>query len=171
VSGQSPQSDARGALHRATDRLAHYALLVAALSLVGITAVQSWQVFARYVLNDSPSWTETFAILLMNTAMMFGAAFSVQREMHFGFFIGVHAAPRPLRRVLLAVSRLVQAGVGGLLAIWGLRLMLETWSVPVAGVALPQGVTYLPITLGGALIAVFALELLLRGPDVAAPGE
>lgn len=163
--------DARSAAHRIADRLAHYALLIAALSLVGITLVQSWQVFARYVLNDSPSWTEPCAILLMNTAMMFGAAFSVQRESHFGFFIGVHAAPPALRRILLALSRLVQAGVGALLAVWGLRLALETWSVPIAGVALPQGASYLPIATGGALMALFAIELLVRGPDVATPGE
>ena len=156
--------------HRAADWLATRALWLAALALVGITAVQSWQVFARYVLNDSPSWTEPVAILLMNTAMMFGASFAVHRETHFGFFIGVHAAPPALRRVLLAVSRLVQASVGGLLAVWGLRLTLETWDIPLAGVSLPQGATYLPLALGGVLIALFALELLVRGPDVAAPG-
>jgi TRAP-type C4-dicarboxylate transport system permease small subunit len=157
--------------HRASDWLASRALLLAALALVGITVVQSWQVFARYVLNDTPSWTEPVAILLMNTAMMFGAAFGVQRETHFGFFIGVHASPPPLRRLLLAASRLVQAGIGSLLAVWGLRLTLETWTVPLAGVALPQGATYLPIAAGGALIALFALELLMRGPDIAPPGE
>ena len=157
--------------HRAAAWLADRSLLLAALALIGITAVQSWQVFARYVLNDSPSWTEPVAILLMNTAMMFGAAFGVQRETHFGFFIGVHASPEPLRRLLLAVSRLVQAGIGSLLAVWGRRLTLETWTVPLAGVALPQGATYLPIAIGGALIALFALELLVRGPDVAPPGN
>lgn len=157
--------------HRAAAWLADRSLLLAALALIGITAVQSWQVFARYVLNDSPSWTEPVAILLMNTAMMFGAAFGVQRETHFGFFIGVHAAPPSLRRILLAVSRLVQAGVGVLLALWGAKLTIETWSVPLAGVALPQGATFLPIAVGGVLVALFALELLLRAPDIAVGGE
>lgn len=157
--------------HRAAAWLADRSLLLAALALIGITAVQSWQVFARYVLNDSPSWTEPVAILLMNTAMMFGAAFGVQRETHFGFFIGVHAAPPPLRKILLAASRLVQAGVGVLLALWGTKLTVETWSVPLAGVALPQGATFLPIAVGGVLVALFALELLLRAPDVAAAGD
>ncbi len=154
--------------HRAAAWLADRSLLLAALALIGITVVQSWQVFARYVLNDSPSWTEPVAILLMNTAMMFGAAFGVQRQTHFGFFIGVHAAPPPLRRILLAASRLVQAGVGVLLALWGTKLTVETWSVPLAGVALPQGATFLPIAVGGVLVALFALELLLRAPDIAA---
>jgi TRAP-type C4-dicarboxylate transport system permease small subunit len=158
-----------GVIQRVAERIATWALLLAAVALVGIAAVQSWQVFARYVLNDSPSWTEPVAILLMNTTMMFGAACSVHREAHFGFFIGMHAAPKSLRRVLLAVSRLVQAGVGGLLAVWGTTLTLETWDFPIAGVALPQGAAYLPIAVGGALIALLSLELLLRAPDVALP--
>ena len=172
MSGATTDTDAdlKGA-QRAAAWLADRSLLLAALALIGITVVQSWQVFARYVLNDSPSWTEPVAILLMNTAMMFGAAFGVQRETHFGFFIGVHAAPPPLRRILLAASRLVQAGVGLLLALWGAKLTVETWSVPLAGVALPQGATFLPIAVGGALVALFALELLLRAPDIAVAGK
>lgn len=166
----SASADSKGA-YRAAAWLADRSLLLAALALIGITAVQSWQVFARYALNDSPSWTEPVAILLMNTAMMFGAAFGVQREMHFGFFIGVHAATPKLRRILLAISRLVQAGVGVLLGLWGTRLTVESWSVPLAGVALPQGVTFLPIAVGGLLVALFALELLLRAPDIAASRE
>ena len=37
------------------DRLADAVVALAALALVGLVAVQGWQVFARYVLNDSPS--------------------------------------------------------------------------------------------------------------------
>lgn len=158
-----------GVTQRVAELVATWALLFAAVALVGIAAVQSWQVFARYVLNDSPSWTEPVAILLMNTVMMFGAACGVHREAHFGFFIGVHAAPRPVRMTLLTLSRLVQVGVGGLLAVWGMTLALETWDFPIAGVALPQGASYLPIAFGGALIALLSCELLLRAPDVAVP--
>nr|MBP8908295.1 TRAP transporter small permease [Pseudoxanthomonas sp.] len=41
----------------------------AAIALVGLVLVQSWQVFTRYVLNDSPSWTEPVTLLLLATAM------------------------------------------------------------------------------------------------------
>ena len=55
-------------------------------ALLGLVVVQGWQVFARYVLNDSPSWTEPVALLLLSTAMSLGAAAGVQRGRHFGFF-------------------------------------------------------------------------------------
>jgi TRAP-type C4-dicarboxylate transport system permease small subunit len=147
------------------------ALVMAGVALVLLALVQLWQVFARYVLNDSPSWTEPVALLCMNTAMMLGAAAGVHAQRHFGFFVAVHASPRLLRRVLLAFSRVVQTGVGLLLAGWGLHLCRETWDVPLAGVALPQGASYLPLCIGGALIALFAADLFLRAPDMQAEGS
>jgi TRAP-type C4-dicarboxylate transport system permease small subunit len=157
----------------ARDRLAGVAdgaLAVAAVALVLLALVELWQVFARYVLNDSPSWTEPVALLCMNTAMMLGAAAGVHAQRHFGFFIGVHAAPPLARRVMLAFSRAVQVAVGLLLAVWGLQLCLQTWDVPLAGIAMPQGASYLPLCIGGALIALFAADLLRRAPDLQTEG-
>jgi len=151
--------------------LANVALALASASLLLLAAVELWQVFARYALNASPSWTEPVAILCMNTAMMLGAAAGVHAQRHFSFYMGVAAAPPGLRRVLVAFSRLVQLGVGLLLTLWGLHLAVDTWDVPLAGIAIPQGTSYLPLSVGGLLIAVFAADLLLRGPDLPLEGR
>jgi TRAP-type C4-dicarboxylate transport system permease small subunit len=127
--------------------------------------VEGWQVFARYVLNNSPSWTEPVALLLMSTVMMLGAAVGTRNDAHFGFFIAVDAAPPSLRRTLLSIARLIAAAIGLLLAIWGGELLLDSWSVPMAGAPLPQGLVFLPFSVGGALIAVFAIERLIVSPD------
>jgi TRAP-type C4-dicarboxylate transport system permease small subunit len=162
---------ATGASRRPLTRLADTTLLLAAVSLVLLVIVELWQVFARYVLNDSPSWTEPVAVLCMNAAMMLGAAVGVHGQRHFGFYIGVHAAPPATQRAMLALSRAVQVAVGLMLAAWGLRLTVDTWDIPLAGVALPQGVTYIPLWAGGLLIAVFALDLLFRAPGLQVEGE
>ena len=143
--------------------LANTATAIACLALMGMTLVEAWQVYARYVLNDSPSWTEPVVLLLMSAAMMFGAAAGVRTESHFGFFIALHLSPPGVRRVLLGVTRLVIAGIGLVLAFWGAVLLVDGWGVPMAGAPLPQGLMFLPIGLGGALIAVFALERLFSG--------
>jgi TRAP-type C4-dicarboxylate transport system permease small subunit len=155
------EARADSAIARGLAALARAATIVACLALIGMTLVEAWQVYARYVLNDSPSWTEPVVLLLMSAAMMFGAAAGVRAEAHFGFFITVHVAPPKVRRVLLAVSRLVVFAIGAVLAFWGTVLLWDGWSVPMAGAPLPSGLTFLPIGLGGALIAVFALERLL----------
>lgn len=135
---------------------ARLALWIAGLALVAMTLVEFWQVFARYVLNDSPSWTEPVALLAMKCAMMFGAAAGVASESHFGFFIAVQqASPRP-RRLLVAFGHLVVLATGLVLAFWGGLLTWDGWDVPMAGAALPEGIGYLPVAAGGALIALFA---------------
>lgn len=147
------------------DGLARCAILIASASLVGMALVEGWQVFARYVLNNSPSWTEPVALLLMSTVMMLGAAVGTRNDAHFGFFIAVEAAPPSLRRTLLAIARLIAAAIGLLLAVWGGELLLDSWSVPMAGAPLPQGLVFLPFSVGGALIALFAIERLIVSPD------
>ncbi len=49
----------------------------------------------RYLLNDSPSWTEPLSLLLMSWFILLGAAVGVREGDHLGFEIGLHyAAPR-----------------------------------------------------------------------------
>ena len=47
-----------------TARVARWALMCGGVALVVMAAVEAWQVFARYVINDSPGWTEPVALLL-----------------------------------------------------------------------------------------------------------
>jgi TRAP-type C4-dicarboxylate transport system permease small subunit len=143
------------------------ATAIACVSLVAMTLIEAWQVFARYVLNDSPVWTEPVVLLMMSVAMMFGAAAGVRAEAHFGFFVAVHVAPPRVRAVLLGVSRLIVFAIGAVLAFWGTVLLVDGWSIPMAGAPLPQGLFFLPIGLGGALISVFALERLLTAAPAA----
>lgn len=143
------------------ERLARACLAIAATALCLMAAVQAWQVFARYVLNDSPSWTEPTALLLMNAAMMFGAAAGVHGKAHFGFYILSDSASAGMRRVLLAFSHGCCAVIAALLAIWAARLVVDGWDVRIAGAPLPQGLNYLPLALGGSLITAFALRHLV----------
>jgi TRAP-type C4-dicarboxylate transport system permease small subunit len=140
--------------------LSRGALVLACAALASLALVEGWQVFARYVLNDSPSWTEPVALLCMSSVMMLGAAVGVRNNRHFGFFIAVELAPPRLRRMLEVFAALVAAAIGVLLAAWGFELALDGWSVPMAGAPLRQGMVYVPIALGGALIALFSLEKL-----------
>jgi TRAP-type C4-dicarboxylate transport system permease small subunit len=151
-------------------KLSQATLYVACVAIVGVAIVEGWQVFARYVLNNSPSWTEPVALLLMSTAMMGGAAYGVRGNRHFGFFMLVDYARPAIARVLRWIPLLIAFGVGVIFFVAGGHLVLESWDFPMAGAPLPQGVVYLPISVGGALIAVFAAERMVtlsRQPQTA----
>jgi TRAP-type C4-dicarboxylate transport system permease small subunit len=138
------------------DAMARAALWIAGGALVVMALVEFWQVFARYELNDSPSWTEPVALLAMKWAMMLGAAAGVRAESHFGFFLLVQQVRPAVNRILVAFARLVMLATGAMLAGWGAILVRDGWAVPMAGISMPEGAGYLPVAAGGALIAVFA---------------
>lgn len=146
-----------GPAQRALDRLAGIAIAISACALVGLVVVQGWQVFTRYVLNDSPSWTEPVTLLLLATAMSFGAAAGVHTNRHFGFYLLAESLPAPVRRVLYILRPLLIAAVGAMIAAWGAQLLVDGLDIKIAGASMPQSINYLPLTFGGALICVFAL--------------
>jgi len=146
---------------RALDRVAAIAIAIAAIALCGLVVVQAWQVFTRYVLNDSPSWTEPVTLLLLATAMGMGAAAGVHTHRHFGFFL-LHDHVRPaVRRVIDVLVPLVVIAIGSVIAYWGAVLLVDGLGIRAAGADLPQSINYLPLALGGALMALFALNRLL----------
>ncbi len=168
-------SEPRRGSARALDKLAALAMGLAGVALVAMALIQAWQVFARYVLNDSPGWTEPLALLLMSFAVMFGAAVAVRRETHFAFQSFRDAAPGPLKWLLKSISRVIAAASGAGLMIFGGTLMIDEWPVALAGAPLPSGLKFAGLCIGGALILLFALERLLTGdyraPDAAGKAE
>ncbi len=151
-------SEAKSKLSAALDPIASATIAIAGVSIIGMAVVQGWQVFARYVLNSAPSWTEPMALFFMATTMMFGAAAGVRSSRHFGFFILVESVRPPVRRALRILAALIAAGTGLMLAIWGGEMMIDAWDYRMAGAPLPQGFAFMPLCIGGALIAVFAIE-------------
>ncbi len=59
-----------------------------------MTVFVAWQVFCRYVLNDSPSWTEPGAVMLMSWFIFLGAAVGVRENYHLGFDVLLYVLPR-----------------------------------------------------------------------------
>lgn len=154
-------------LQRGMDLLSDIAIAVAVAALLGLVLVQGWQVIARYILNDSPSWTEPVTVLLLTTAMSLGAAAGVHTNRHFGFFLLADALAPRARKILHAASPLTIAAIGAVMAYWGGILLLDGLDIPIAGAPMPQSIPYLPLSAGGVLMVLFALYrllLVLRAP-------
>ena len=143
------------------EKVADVVIYIAVAALLGLVVVQGWQVFARYVINDSPSWTEPVTLLLLSTTMSMGAAAGVYTNRHFGFFLLAEQMHPLVKRLIDALVPLIVGTIGGFLAWWGWVLWLDGLHIKAAGANLPQSVNYLPLSIGGALMAVFALNRLL----------
>ena len=151
------------ALQALMQRISGLAIGIAASALIGLVIVQGWQVFARYVLNNSPSWTEPVTLLLLSTAMSLGAAAGVHTRRHFSFSLFAEAGGPAVHRLLQVVPAVVIVAIGATMAYWGWILLLDGLDIHAAGAEIPQSINYLPLTIGGALMVVFALA---RGVSV-----
>lgn len=157
--GQTGETGRKGLL----DLLEQAALVFAAATLVAVVAVQAWQVFARYVLNDSPAWTEPLALVFIANTAMLGAAVGARRETHFSFPLLADSAPWPVRQTCRAIARFAMLALGAGLSWFGFVLMADSWNVAMPGAGLPTGLRFAPIAWGGAVLALFAGERLIRG--------
>ncbi len=129
--------------------------------LVVMTAAISWQVYGRFVLNDSPGWTEPLSLMLMRYFILLVAAVGVRERFHLGLDLLRHVASARVNHWLDGVSFTVVGAFGAAMVWYGSELMLGTWStlVPVLGVS--EGLNHLPMVLSGVLIVLFSVEHLL----------
>ena len=157
---------------RALNVAATAALYVAGFGLVLMTGFVAWQVFARYVLNASPSWTEGASILAMSWFIFLGAAVGVRENFHMGFDVLLYVLPPGAKRWLRSVSDLATFAFGVGMIVYGGQLIIQTWTATIPVLGLPGGFAYMPITLGGLLICLFTAErLMLRFAGVAVDHE
>ena len=159
---EGPHEEGVVLVHGPLQAVASAALSVACCALVALTVVQVWQVVTRYVLDSPAAWTEAVSLLLLKIALMLGAAVGVRQETHFRFALAA-AAAGPLRGALEAFARLATGAMGVVVAVWGASLMIATWALKTPGAPLPTGLNFLPFVVGGALMALFAIERLRGG--------
>ena len=146
---------------RALDAVATITLYLAGLGLVLMTALVAWQVFSRYVLDDSPSWTEATSILIMSWFIFLGAAVGVRENFHMGFDVLLYVLPSSAKVWLRSISDFATLAFGIGMVVYGGQLIVQTWPSPIPVLQLPGGYTYMPVTAGGVLIAIFAIERLV----------
>ena len=74
-----------------------------------MTVIVAYQVFMRYVVNASPSWTEGGSIMIMSWFIFLGAAVGVRENFHMGFDVLLYVLPADPAEVGISVDGLVGA--------------------------------------------------------------
>jgi TRAP-type C4-dicarboxylate transport system permease small subunit len=149
--------------------VSRWCMYIAVAGLVGIVATVALQVFGRYVLNDTPTWAESTALVLILYVTMLGAAVGVRDAGHIGLDSLLILAPDALRLKLEVVIHIL-VGTFGLIMAWNGWVLAESvmaYKIPTLGA--PEGINHLPLVIAGVLIALFSLEhivALWRGEDV-----
>ena len=149
--------------------LSKLSLMLAVALLLSIVACVQWQVIGRYVLNDTPTWAEALAMLLVLYMTSLGVAIGVRDAGHIGLESLVVLLPERWRLKLEIVIHLLVGVFGFLMAQSGWLWAVGKWNERKPMLGVPEGADYVPLVVAGALIVLFSIEhiiALLRGQEV-----
>ena len=145
-------------LTRVNRALAVAGMAVAIVGLWTITLLVAWQVFGRYVMNDTPTWAESLTLVLVLYVALIGAAVGVRDAGHIGMESLLVLVSEPVR-VKLEIVIYALVGVFGAMMLWyggGLTAGVLSYKIPTLGIS--EGFHYAPLMVSGALIALFSVE-------------
>lgn len=149
-------------LMRLTDVLENILVWAAAIGLVLMTVIIGWQVFGRYVLNASPSWSEQASLVLMIWYVSLAAAAGVREGFHIRIVAIENIVGPSTKRSMRVLSSLIVAACGLAMLIWGGELVVRTWSHTIPSLGVPRGLAYLALPIAGSLIVLFSIEKCLE---------
>lgn len=142
-------------------RLSRWAMYVACACLVGLLSIVVYGVVLRYVFNNAPPYVEQVALLLVISVAMFGAAAGVRDAGHIGLDSLVALLSDRLQHWCGLVVSVLGLVFGLALLAGSAEMAISTYASTIPTLGLSEALRYLPVLLGGILIAAFSIEHLI----------
>lgn len=144
----------------AFDFLASVCMALAGTALVVLVIIFGWLVYGRYILNDTPTWVEQLALLLIVWITFLGAAVGVHRNTHLSVDFIRESMPPRIRSFMRVLADLIVLSFGAAMVWQGYALVSAGMgrAVPMLGISEAWRVAAMPVC--GALIAIFMIARL-----------
>jgi TRAP-type C4-dicarboxylate transport system permease small subunit len=149
--------------------LSKLCLVLGVTCLIAVILCVQWQVIGRYVFNDTPTWAEALALLLVLFVTAFGLAVGVRDAGHIGLESFVGLLPDKWRHRIEILIHLLVGTFGVLMVQGGWLWASAKWTEKKPMLPVPDGIDYVPVMIAGALIVIFSIEhviALVRGQVV-----
>lgn len=137
-------------------------IVAAACGLIVIVVTFGWHVFGRYVLNDTPTWVEQLAKILICFIAFLGAAAGVRDETHLGVSFFRDLLPETVQKLMIILIDFILAAFGLVMLLAGWELMVFGWDSMIPMINVPESIRTLAITMLGALMCLYCLARGLR---------
>ena len=159
VNGLEAVSDAFDAALAVLDRLAQWL----AIALVGVIAVAMiLQVFFRYVVNSSLSWSEELSVWSLVWLVFIGSVVLIRDWEHINIPTFVNWLPLRLRPYVIIVAKCLSIAFLATMTYLGFEMILFGFHADAPVLHLSTRWAKLSIPVGGALMCLFALSVLLK---------
>jgi TRAP-type C4-dicarboxylate transport system permease small subunit len=149
--------------------LSKISLVLAVIGLLSVVLCVQWQVIGRYVFNDTPTWAEALAMLIVLFVTAFGLGVGVRDAGHIGMDSLIMLLPEKWRLRLELLIHALVAVFGFMMVQSGWMWASAKWQEKKPMLPVPDGIDYVPVIIAGALIFIFSIEhivALLRGEVV-----
>ncbi|SDQ16866.1 TRAP transporter small permease [Pseudovibrio sp. Tun.PSC04-5.I4] len=142
------------------DYLSQAVVFLGSIALILLVVFTGWQVYGRYILNDTPTWTEKMALLLILIVSLPMAAVGLRENFHLGITFISELLPMRYQRWVEIINAFILALFGGSMIVFSWTLVKGTWGRNIPLLGIPQGIQYLPLIICGGLIIAFMVERL-----------
>ena len=138
--------------------LSKICLVLAVIGLIGVILCVQWQVIGRYIFNDTPTWAEALALVLVLFVTAFGVAVGVRDAGHIGLESMVSLLPEKWQHRIEVLIHVLVASFGVLMVYGGCIWMAAKWGEKKPMLPITDGIDYLPVVIAGVLIVMFSIE-------------
>lgn len=149
--------------------LSKAALVLAICGLIALILCVQYQVVGRYIFNDTPTWAEALALLMVLFVTAFGVAVGVRDAGHIGLESIISLLPEKMRTKLELLIHVLVGLFGALMLKSGWLWATLKWDEKKPMLGVPEGIDYVPLVIAGALILLFSVEHFIavwRGEEV-----
>lgn len=154
----------KNTVHSALDAVYLACIWVAGLSILGMSLIIPVGVVTRYVFGFGAQWPEPIAILLMVVFTFIGAAAGYRAGAHIAVGMLTDRLPPALRSAVARAVDVLMLAVSLFMLWYGTKLSMETMGQSLAALpAVPVGLTYAPVPIGGLVTLLFVLERIVFG--------
>lgn len=121
-----------------------------------------WIVFARFVLNDSPSWGEELALMLMVWFCLLSPPEALRENRHLAISLLQSVASGSVIRVIDAFNHLLILVFALFMVVEGAGLAQLTIRNILPGMGIPASFLYAAVPVSGALLALASVERIIE---------
>lgn len=117
-----------------------------------------WQVFTRYVLNDSATWTEEMASYLFAWLTLFGAALVTGEREHMSIPAFIETRTEKTQRNVAIFSEVIILIFSAIVLVYGgIAISKLTMGQMTSSLGVPLGVFYIALPIAGVLNILFCI--------------
>src|SRR6516225_1594074 len=159
ASQSEPSSLSQAIAMRVIDALAETLVIAALLGELGLVL---GNVFARAYFHHSFLWADEVARLSLSILAFIGGAVAYRRRDHAFVRVVLNLVPRPVERACLVLSDVIVLFVVGLTGIASAEFIGSSWGERTPIFQIPAALIALPLPVGMALLALYAVNNLYR---------